>query len=473
MAVALTGAGSLFVRIGHWAAILLNLNKIRGSSIAGIDYSVTMDSRFATSMADYAAGTARRDLVDTALSTLDSWKNSQTQLLSYVRTVCTNTIIEMVNDDTKLQSKTLALAMKELIRQMTASSDDVNASAPAAGAQTALGSPTGTPIVVVSVKNGKGQLLEYSLAETLKFVCSADSQGTATAKREPFMVTGTAAVGDSLSQLWPGGSGTAKSITASDGAANNANGNLLQNSDFETMTTANRPDNWDLVVGTAGTTLVDGGSSNAYTGSKSIAFVGTAGAVLVAIKQTFDTTPTTTLDAGGTAAELEPETPYAFNCWVKADALVAAGVLRVSLVDGSDTIINDSAGTANTISTTIGGVVSTSWVNINGVFRLPAVLPSEVNLKIYLSTALTSGRTLYIDRACLNTMTQLYTGGPFASIFSGATNVILNDSWTIAITNTWGQIQQFAERVFGMRAMGLQLPSDTGGTETISDALIA
>ena len=66
---------------------------------------------------------------------------------------------------------------------------------------------------------------------------------------------------------------------------------------------------------------------------------------------------------------------------------------------------------------------------------------------------------------------QLYQGGPFAALFSGATKFIVRDTFQIAVNNAFNSRWQVrAEQLFGMRALGLQLPSSL--TPTIPDSLI-
>src|SRR6185312_11413119 len=105
-----------------------------------------------------------------------------------------------------------------------------------------------------------------------------------------------------------------------------------------------------------------------------------------------------------------------------------AGVLEIALTDGSGTIQNDTAGNACSKTIDLHTIADTSWHNLNAVFHLPAVLPTQVKLRIRLSTALTTGTTVYIDGVAMNPMTQFYAGGPYISIFSGNTAMILNDA---------------------------------------------
>ena len=111
---------------------------------------------------------------------------------------------------------------------------------------------------------------------------------------------------------------------------------------------------------------------------------------------------------------------------------------------------------------------------------MPRVLPPLVYLRIRITTAVSVGTSIFLDHAALALMAPLYSGGPSAAIFSGKTaftdaiTQVDPDFFTITTTNDRaGEFQEWFNRLFGMSALGLILPSDTGGTETISDALIS
>jgi hypothetical protein len=109
----------------------------------------------------------------------------------------------------------------------------------------------------------------------------------------------------------------------------------------------------------------------------------------------------------------------------------------------------------------------------NTVFRLPDPVPATVKIRVRLSTALSSGSSIFIDHLALTPATQLYTGGPYAAIFSGATDFEIDDKWSLTVTNAQaGAFQTLFDRLFDMRSKGLLLPSATGAAETIDDALI-
>lgn len=216
--------------------------------------------------------------------------------------------------------------------------------------------------------------------------------------------------------------------------------------------------------GTYTPSTVTAGSANAYIG-KALLF-DSDGAELTCIQQRID--------------GLEALTQYAVNMWLQVDSVPAAGVLTIDLVDGiGGSVIADQAGTNNTFTVTCSSL-TTSFVAYNGVFRIPKVVPALVYLRIRFTTAMSNTSTLAIDHVSLTEMTELYAGGPSAAIFSGNTPFTKGDSqtladyWILTATNDRaGEIQEWFERNFEMNAKGLLLPSDSGGTETIGDALVA
>lgn len=477
MSVTLDGGFGLFDRVGALAGRINDIVAlIGGSATARVLSTANMVTKFDDILDLYAGGTAINSTFDGAYNSLAAWQSAQVGLMQQLSTIGANTVIRMVDEDNPLKQKTLAVAMKELIRQMVANSETVNATEPAAGSQTNVGTPTGTPVVVVSLKNGAGATMEYVFAETLLFTCTSDAQtGGATAGQETVQVTGKTAASTSFAYNWPLGSGASTSLSITDAEQNNDGKNLLYNSSFESWCSdsAHTPQNWTVTVGTAATTIFNGGSSDAYDGSGCLKLTGDGGGTLSALTHQFDHATATTAGNGGTPAELEPETPYALTAWYKVSATPAAGVIEFSLVDGSGTTIADSAGTNNLTTQSLTST-STTYLKFSTTFRLPAVLPSTVKLKVRLSTAIDSGKSVFIDRVALTPMTQLYAGGPYVAVASGATDMVLNDAWTIAVTvSSTGAIQKAFDRMFNMRSLGLQLPSATGAAETLDDAMVA
>lgn len=166
---------------------------------------------------------------------------------------------------------------------------------------------------------------------------------------------------------------------------------------------------------------------------------------------------------------LEPAKSYAANVFLKADVVPAAGVLTIDLVDGvGGTVINDDEGTANSYTVSASGAITTSWQGFSGVFRSPAVLPAQAYFRIRISTAVTSGSSIFLDEAYLGPIDELYADGPSLAIFDGATDFELNDRVTLAVANDRaGLIHEWMNRIFSLRENRLLFP--TAGSETIND----
>jgi hypothetical protein len=404
-----------------------------------------------------------------------------------------NLILKMAQDDTPVQSPTTTTALALLVQQMNTSVDSVLNNVVAAGSQTAVGSPNGSAYkLLIGTKSSDGLALEYVYAETFRLICTRDAQSGAVKWQESFSITGAPVIADTMSWLWPGGSGISLNLNAITAYANgasqdNINGNLLTNSGFDTFTVANTPDKWPITTGIVGTDILSGGSGNAYSSSPNCLNFHGDGATLIDVRQQFNNTGGTAGNVyaytngltapyfygGGPSAAAGPGSStspqYGFSVWMKVGA-AATGVITFSLVDGSGTVINDAQATANTISVNVN-TLTTSYAQTTGTFRLPALLPSTgVFLRIKLTTALQSTKDLYIDNMVMTPMTQLYAGGPYACVFSAATQALINDQFTLAMTNTMGGFQGYSWRCFNMPAKGLKIPSNS--SNTINENLI-
>jgi hypothetical protein len=466
--------------------LLDDLALLGGTATTRVLSGASWAARLLTIMTDYTNGTALPGPVTNFPTAVTGWQGSQA-IWQPIKSVCNNTLIQMANADTPLASVNLTYAMALLISQMRSSADSVKASVPSAGAFAAVGSPTGTPQIVTSLKNPKGYTLEYIFPETLTFACSSDSQGSATAGNEGVSVSGQAKASSIFAYGWPAGSGVKTTLRAVDGSKSNSAGNVLQNSDFFTTTTANLPDNWTARVGVVGTDIFTDTANSYTTGGGSLKFLGTGSALLDAVTQDFSTTPATGVGAGGTSYAILPNTVYHVNGWVKCSATPAAGVLEIALTDGSaypSVVQNNDQSVACSFTKSLTAV-STTYVPFNGSFQTPAVLPTTtppLRLRVRLSTAIDSGKAAFIGRLSMTPASQLYgPQGPFVSIHSGKVAMIDGispDSWTVAMTNTWGVFQREFLRLFGMtnlnlpgQSIGMILPSSN--SPTIPDSLVA
>jgi hypothetical protein len=454
----------------------------------------------ATVIPDYAAGTPLPQVVDGILTSLSTFQGALASLLTDFQTRAKDTLLAMyavdqqaVNPNAPLsyfRAASLTQALQTLVAQMKTAAATVQAATVTAGALTAAGSPVGNPTAVVSLKNGQGAALQLCFPETLTLRITGDSQsGGATLGNEPYTVTGQAAVADALSHLWPGGSGVSATGNLVDGLKDNSAGNLLQDSSFLNWSAANYPQNWLIGSGSAGTQILNGTGTTYLPGGGSVQFVGNATAAGIA--QPFGTTPSTAAGVGGTPATLKPDTVYHFSVPYKLSlASPAAGVLEAALTDGSawpGTVLADDAAVNNLKTQALTAIADTNWHVLSGDFRTPAVLPTTTpvaRLRVQLSTALSVGTSVYVGQPSFSAPAgprggALYDGGPFLTLHRGPTRVIAGlspDSWTLTIANNFGTsgsglLHQFMERIFGLRGLGLQLP--TAPSPSILDTVVA
>jgi hypothetical protein len=269
MTIPLTGAGGAFTRLGHLFGALADANALRGgAATARVLSGANLAARVNTIEADYAAGTAVQQLLDGIFGNLTSVQGGLSSLFSDYTTRAQNTLKAMYSIDqgvgatapaSVLTASDLTTALRTLISQMTTAAASVNASVPAVGAQTAVGTPQGNPVFVFGVKNPQGQTLQYLFAEALTALATTDSQSGGTLGNEGYSVRGQVAVSDVWSPLWPGGSGASYSGNLVDGSKSNSTGNRLTNSDFTAFVgNPNLPDNWVALVGTPGTDIFNG-----------------------------------------------------------------------------------------------------------------------------------------------------------------------------------------------------------------------
>lgn len=171
-----------------------------------------------------------------------------------------------------------------------------------------------------------------------------------------------------------------------------------------------------------------------------------------------------------TPVTLTGNTCYAMNLWAALDVIPAAGVLEIALVDGvSGDIIANDQGVDN--SFTVDLTAGTTWATAyNSSFHTPLTLPRAVYLRVKLTTALSSGSSVFLDELCLARMTRLYSGGPYLAVFSGALEFELDDYVEIEVTNDRnGLIHEWLNRLLGLAGKDLLLP--TAGSPSQDDSL--
>jgi hypothetical protein len=141
----LTGTGGLFTRLGKIVKAIRNTNGYRGATAPAASgtwgASGPSINDLATALNEIEAqfASTNQQLMDGLYVQRTAHRSAQDGLLSYLQSLASTIIITMANDDAVLTSKTLVAATRELIRQMTSSSDDVNANATSVAVAAASG----------------------------------------------------------------------------------------------------------------------------------------------------------------------------------------------------------------------------------------------------------------------------------------------------------------------------------------------
>ena len=455
--------GGIFPRIGRILHVTYLLDQYEDTLPAAFDDIV---AQYATTLQSVAGpvAVAQDSLVRTASNVMAFAVGAEG-----VQNAAWDTIVGMVLADQPSQSWTRTTAMAEVVRQAIAQSVTVEANVIGL-TPTALTGSVGTGVLVTSTQRGDGLVQENSIEETLRVVCTQDSYtGNATQGQEQFSLVGAPSVSGPFDYDYPTGSNAAVQVNAiSSSSTASTTGTLLTNGDFEAWTTVSaipNLDNWTLTGGVWGTDIKQDGT-NPYQDTYDVEWIAGTAATPI-LYQEFNSTTGSNVVPPALAS-------LAFNVWLKRVGVVTAGVLTIELVDSTGTVVNDAQGTPNTTTITLSGL-TTSYVAHNVVFRLPANPPSVLRFRFHMSTALT-GANVRMDSAPFAPLNAFYTGGPSFVVFSGAVPFVGNDGWSLAVTNNQGgatfaaTFQSGWQRLFGMRELGLLLPSS--GTPTISNTLI-
>ncbi len=478
MAVTLTGGTGLFDVLGRLGAWIRNINGLRGGTVPYLGSPAWGSGGAAIHDAGTAfanivtAGAANKPFVDGIYAKLASFRVAVGTPLTDMQALAQAYTIAVVNADTPLSSLTVNAALNVLISQLKANAQTVRSNAPAATVTAAAGN-VGTAKVICNVTGHDGLLREYIFPETLTLTALKDKNSGATAGSETLNVASVANISDRLSYLWPAGSGAAAgSVVLADPMLSQGKINVLNNSSFESFT-ANIPAGWVIVTGVAGTTVLKSTAVvHASYSTASLQITGT-GSELTSLTQQFNSIV-------GTTVALAAQTSYPVAGWCKVSATPSAGVLKIDLIDGSGTVINDDQGTPNSLTIDLT-LQTTGWAFFSVWFRTPTNLPSTIKLRLHLTTALDNTKSVYIDDMAMAANTiDLYKGGPLLAAFRGDTEIVRGDNWSDVLTNTnsafytvqtAGLFQTLFDVLFDMRNSGLILPSAV--SPSISDTLVA
>ncbi len=458
MTIPLTGKpGGLFTGLGAAGKLLRDLTIYQGVSLPG-DLQLLQQTFV-----------AQQNLLPTFITALNAYIASTGSIAPSLQTFCQNVLNFYVATDVPNSTPTsLSGNLQILIGQMLANGNTVQRCT-----VTATNTPytvnAGNGVCVTTATRGDGLLQENLFAEEVPIICTADAQtGGATIGQEAFTYRGEAATTSTFSPLWPQGSGKTTVWTATDPTLDASGGNLLTNSDFQDWV-ASVPQGWTVTVGPG---QVSQSTTVFFSGISSLQIAGSA-TINTALTQKFgavSASPPT-----GTTTTLAPNTVYLGNVYLAYDVLPAAGVLSIELIDQNGNVVSDSQGVANSTPITIANLF-TYFLPVSFAFRLPRALPSTISIRLRISTPLSAGTNLFVGNLAMNQATVLYAGGPLASVFSSPTHFVLNDGFALRSTTDRGNqsylgtFQTLFDRLFGMKQLGLLLPSSV--SPTIPDSLI-
>lgn len=323
-----------------------------------------------------------QDLGSDIWTKLENWRTTLAGPIQDIATRIIATTLARVDRDNPLSSLTAEAALDEIYRQMVSQTKTLDANAVSATAATV--SATGDPMIVASLKLSDGRTAELVIPEVIDIIATNDQQTGGTLDAEEYSYAGEAARLPALAWNWPDGSGRSGTLTAIDAANTTATVNLLAGTgDFEDQT-SNVPNDWAVFDGTAGTDILTE-TSVVYKGTKCVEFLGQASPTTPGIAYTLDTD------------NLTPGQVLHFAGKVRKTASVAAGVIKASLVNGSDAIIDDDQSVDLATTIAHGSISDSAWTTFSGSFVLPKTIPSTVKFVLEVSTAITDAESIYLD----------------------------------------------------------------------------
>lgn len=436
MSVTLDGAGGVFDRIGALYRMIVELRTTAAGTGSAGRWPYEINDLYVK--VDDASNEIQESLANLPKSLLAAVSGVE-RLAAEAKAAAQTILIEMVNADDPLPSLTVAEALRVLIAQMEGATEHVAVNTVSATVTPGSGNVSDA-VMLASVLDARGRQLENVLAEDV--YCDRD------ATAQQMICRGEAAAASKIAMDWPLGSGASQSVVATDA---NAGVGVVSNGSFETFTVANTPDDWSIVAGSAGTEILEE-ATTVLKGSKSLEIVGAA---------------TNTQIRQDIAASVSSRTPYAFNLFAKVDVVPAAGVLTVDLYDGTS-VIQDDAG--NNCSMTVDlTALTTSWSAHGAIWQIADPKPTNVYLRLRVSTALSVGSSLFIDQLAGIAATRLYSGGPYLAAFVGGTDLAIDDEFTIAIANNrTSKYQEACDVFFDTRESDLRIP--TSGSPSITNS---
>jgi len=143
------------------------------------------------------------------------------------------------------------------------------------------------------------------------------------------------------------------------------------------------------------------------------------------------------------------------------NSTAASGTLTLAIEDVDGTTVLDSQGGSASLAISVASITTDStFYSPTMSFRVDPATIGPLTLNMKINPAPPIGGIIYIDELVLVAGIELYPGGPIVAAVGGALAATTDDRWTLPITNDRaGNYQEWFERAFDMRSLGLLLPS--------------
>lgn len=425
------------------------------------DLYAALDTDFSEIESDLQAN-GRSDVLSGIYQQFEGFKTNINQWIDTLKgkttEVLTNRTSILVELPGLLGASDINSVLVELYRDMVANSETIDASTVTIGSVTAStanvapGSLLTTKVldgfnaphpgfIVNRLYNGINSELA-GVSDTLTIICTVDSEsGGATEGQETFQYGGKVAPPNRYhwNSYGSGSGGQISTVQA---------GGILSNMEFETFTSTNTPSSWDIDGSAVAGTHIFVETSSVHRGDSALKLTGNATITSIQISQTL------------AANAVQPLRRYLVGFWVLGNASISAGTLTIQFegtgytAASSEKIVLNAAALAALTSYTW----ESFWIN------MPAEIPDDMELVIKW-TGTPSAHSVRIDGGGMGPAT--YFDGVGFALYAGADKFIRGDRFVFAVTNNnAGTFQEAFRRLYGM-----QMPSDTGGTETTLDSL--
>jgi hypothetical protein len=386
----------------------------------------------------------RRDLVDGLLPTFDGLAAQMAAQVLVLKGYVDRTLGDL-QAELNTPSDDVAVILPRLYEDMVLNGHTVDASTIGSPSIAAVSGNTGNGSLVASKVDALGRDAETSISEVVRFTCTLDSYDGGTAGGEQFSVVGYPEINPETYGTRGNGNGPTLSVL------NEGGGNIPTNAGFDTFSTANTPDSWDIdAPGSGGPgTVIFSEASTVYTaGGMALKLQGNSSTATVTLSQTI-------------ASRLDPLTRYVGGVRLRkgAGTFAAGSTLTIRLTNGT---------THHVLYSADPSTLTTSYVLHHAFVSTGEEVSSAYELQITWTSAsgVASTGQIFIDDLAFGEAYEF--GGIFYGLFRGSTNYTVGDAFTSTTSNGYeGTIQTW----FGRFYPGFQLPSNAAGAETIDDAL--